>query len=258
MHFLQSGRAFFGALVVSGLAFAAQFAASPAAAQVFGPPMTIFGSVTDSAGDLPEDLVVEAYIGDKVCGKGKTQFTGDGSGRVTVYFADVVSREQTAGCGSDGAEVRVRIGDRFGAQTARWRPGPAQLDITFGNATPRAIPTFTPTPRPQTPAAATPTPGGPTLTPGRPTAAVSVSPGSSPSASPSATNTLTATPTLKGGLSIGPGGSQTDGGGGGDSGFPVWGIVAIALGGLALIGGGAGWAMARRRGGEDIAELPVE
>lgn len=247
-------RAPLAAGLIAGGLLAALLAPAATSAQVFGPPMTIFGSVTDSAGEIPADLPVEAYVGDTVCGRGKTQYTGDGAGRVAVYFADVVSREQTAGCGSDGAEVRIRIGDRFAAQTARWRPGPAQLDIVFGGATPRAIPTFTPTPRPtgaatSTPGNLTPTPAGGTTTP---TALASASP--SPSAT--LTSTATATATLRGGLSVGPstgpsGDSGDDGGG-----FPVWAIVAIALGGLAVVGGGAGWALARRRrDDDDIVEL---
>lgn len=129
----------------------ALFAAGPqsqASAQVFGPPMTVFGSVTDSGENVPADLPIEAYVGNTVCGRGQTQYTGDGNGRVTVYFADVVSREQTPGCGADGVDVRIKVGNRFAPQTLRWRPGPAQMDITFGDATPAAIPTFTPTPRP--------------------------------------------------------------------------------------------------------------
>ena len=53
-------------------------------------------------------LTVEAYIGDKVCGSGTTEFVGDGDSRVTVYAIDVVSKEQTAGCGGDG----LRPGNR--------------------------------------------------------------------------------------------------------------------------------------------------
>ena len=254
-------------LAAVGLAVAAVVAlASPgltgfASAQVFGPPMTVFGSVTDSDGDVPADLPIEALVGSTVCGRGKTQYTGDGDGRVTVYFADVVSREQTPGCGADGVEVQIKIGERIATQTLRWRPGPVQLDITFGDATPRPIPTFTPTPRP---GGSTATIEPPTRTPTpRPTASVATpaatSPGASPSASPSpspsptSTSTPTATPTLVGGLVTRA--ATTPGERPEDSGFPVWAFVVIALGALTAIGGGIGIVLARSRSHSDDDEI---
>lgn len=246
-----------------GLAVAAVVALAPpgltgfASAQVFGPPMTVFGSVTDSSGDVPADLPIEALVGNTVCGRGKTQYTGDGDGRVTVYFADVVSREQTAGCGADGVEVQIKIGERIASQTLRWRPGPVQLDITFGDATPRPIPTFTPTPRP---GGSTATVEPPTRTPTpRPTTPAATSPGPSPSASPSPspsptrTGTPTATPTLAGGLVTRA--ATTPGEPPDDSGFPVWAIVVIALGALTAIGGGIGIVLARSRSQSDDDEI---
>lgn len=230
-----------------------------ASAQVFGPPMTVFGSVTDSAGDIPPDLPVEALVAGTVCGRGKTEHTGDGDGRVTVYFADVVSREQTPGCGADGVDVQIRIGDRIAPQTLRWRPGPVQLDITFGDATPRPIPTFTPTPRPGATGTAEPPARTPTPVPTAPRSSTpGISPATSPSASPSPSpsNTATATPTatLAGGLvtrsPITPPGS-TD-----DSGFPIWAIVVIALGALTAVGGGIGVVLARARSRVEDEDLP--
>lgn len=205
---------------------------SSAAAQF--PPSTVYGSVTDSAGPVEAGLAVEAYIGDKLCGKGFTEFTGDGDAKVTVYSADVVTREQTAGCGFDGAEVRIKIGDRFAAQTASWRPGPVQLNLTFGNATPAAIPTFTPTPA----RTATPVPGSETATPGTATQSPV---GTIPAGSPGAGSPVA---TLAGGLTSstpGPGRSADEASGG----FPVWAIVVLGLGGIAVVGGGIGYAMSR-------------
>ena len=243
------------ALALGAVIALAAFTHVPARAQVFGPPMTLFGSVTDSDGPVGEGITVEAYIGGKVCGRGKTQFTGEGSGRVTVYSADVVSREQTAGCGSDGAEVKVKVGDRFAQQTAKWRPGPQQLDLTYGSATPAAIPTFTPTPtrvptQGPTTGPGTPTPRGNTPAGGTPATTASVT--ASTTGTPGPSSTATATPTLRGGLSS----SQPGGGGDGgdDGGFPVWGAVVAVLGGLALVGGGVGYLMARgRRHNDDLA-----
>ncbi len=238
----------FWSLAVATVAFAtASFLdVAGAGAQVFGPPMTVFGSVADSAEAVPEGLNVEAYVGDKVCGRGKTQFTGDGAGRVTVYYADVVSREQTGGCGSSGIEVRVKIGDRFASQTVRWQAGPQRLDVVFGSATPAPIPTFTPTPT-RTPTATrganapTPTPGGPSPA----TATVSGSAGASSTAA-RGTPTIATPGTIRGGIAS-PAAPGTGGADGGDGGFPVWGAVLAVVAGLALVGGGVGFLMAQNR-----------
>ncbi len=200
----------------------------------FGPPSTIFGSVTDSAGEVPAGLPVEAYVGDKLCSnQGRTEFTGDGASKVTVYFARVVSKEQAPGCGAEGVEVRLKIGDRFAPQTAKWHAPFVQVDVTFGSATPAPIPTFTPTtPGP----AGTPAPGG-TPAPA----------GTIPRGSPGAGSPV---PTLRGGVT-----NATPRAGGGSSsggdGFPLWAVVLIVLAGIAVTGGAIGYGMSRNRGRED-------
>jgi hypothetical protein len=220
------------ALSACALALAA---ATPAFAQ-FDPPSTIFGSVSDSEGPVPAGLPVEAYIGDTLCGKdGKTEYTGEGSARVTVYVVDVVANSQINGCGRAGAEVRIKIGDRFAPQVARWQAGPVQLDITFGSATPAPIPTFTPTPTrtPDPAATATPRPG---TTPGNGSPVATI-----PAGSPGAGSPITG-----GGVTSATPGQQnatsSDGGG-----FPVWGVIVLVLGAIAAIGGGAGYVLARNR-----------
>jgi len=221
---------------------------SSAAAQVFGPPSTVFGSVTDSAGPVAPDLPVEAYIGDKLCGTGKTQYTGEGSARITVYFVDVVSAEQTAGCGvkplnAPGSEVRIKIGERFAPTTTRWESGPVSMDVTFGDATPAPIPTFTPTSTRTAP----PANGSVTPVPSGTTAAGETPAGTIPAGSPGAGSPV---PTLRGGISSSQ--SAANGGGGGDDGgFPIWGVVVLVLGGIAAVGGGVGYAISRNRAGDD-------
>ncbi|GMV84145.1 MAG: hypothetical protein AMXMBFR80_00030 [Dehalococcoidia bacterium] len=218
----------------------------PALAQ-FDPPSTVFGSVADSEGEVPAGLPVEAYIGDVLCGtKGTTEHTGDGAARVTVYVVDVVSESQIAGCGANGRDIRVKIGDRFASQTVKWNPGPVQLDVTFGSATPAAIPTFTPVPTRIPEPRSTPEPGQ-TGTPGQVETIPPGSPGAgSPVSSPS------------GGItSATPGAQQA--GSGGDGGFPVWGVVVLILGGIAAVGGGVGYAMSRsRQQADDGLEPPLE
>jgi hypothetical protein len=209
----------------------------PAAAQ-FAPPSTVFGSISDAAGRVDAGLPVEAYIGETLCGsKGKTEFTGEGDSRVTVYVIDVVADSQTAGCGREraGQQVRIKIGDRFATQTATWDPGPVRLDVTFGNATPVPIPTFTPTP--------TRTPAPPTNTP-RPgetqTAVETIPPGSPGAGSPVAKSPV-------GGITSGTPGASSSGGGGDDDGggVPVWAVVLLVLGAVGVIGGGVGYMMSR-------------
>lgn len=227
---------------LAALAGAGALALSHAGAQIPSPPATVFGSVTDSEGPVPEKLKVEAYVGSKLCGEGETGFTGDGASRVTVYFADVVSDQQTAGCGKAGTEVRIKIGDRFATQTFLWEAGPTQLNITFGSATPAAIPTFTPTPpRSDTPAAGS--------TPGAAAAAIeTVPPGSPGAGSP--------VPGGRGGgvTSTDPKAleSQEDDGGG----FPIWAVAVLVLGGIAVVGGGVGFLMSRSRDADEDYLFP--
>lgn len=227
------------ALPAASLAAAALF--STVHAQ-FDPPSTVFGSIADSDGAVPAGVTVEAYIGDTLCGtKGRTEFTGDGAARVTVYVVDVVSESQIAGCGAVGREVRVKIGDRFATQTAKWNPGPVQLDVTFGSASPAVIPTFTPAPTRTPVPESTPEPGQ-TATPA---ATVETIPAGSPGA-----GSPVASP--RGGItSATPGAQNASSGGGG--GFPIWGVVVLILGGIAAVGGGVGYAMSRgsRAGADD-------
>jgi hypothetical protein len=230
------------ALPAAGLTAAALF--STVHAQ-FDPPATVFGSIADSGGVVPAGVAVEAYIGDTLCGtKGRTEFTGDGAARVTVYVVDVVSESQIAGCGVEGREIRVKIGDRFATQTAKWSPGPVQLDVTFGSASPAVIPTFTPAPTRTPVPESTPEPGQTAA----PAATVETIPAGSPGAgSPAASP--------RGGITSATPGTQNASSGGG-GGFPIWGVVALILGGIAAVGGGVGYAMSRSsRAGADDDDL---
>jgi hypothetical protein len=245
MHFLvrpRLGWVFFAAIVSVSLS-ATAFAAPRD--QLFGPPSTFVGMITDSAGPVPAGVKVEAYIGDTLCGTGKTESYAGG----TAYAVDVVSKEQTAGCGEQGVEVRIKVGDRFAKQTGKWDDGGnplVQLDLAFGSATPVAIPTSTPTP---TSAATkqTASSGTPTST-GSNAAARSVTVDTVPAGSPGAGSPI-ASPSSNptGGLTSASSGGPGGGDGGGGGGFPIWGIVLLAFGGVAAAGGGIGYAMSRRR-----------
>jgi len=213
---------------------------SRASAQ-FSPPSTVFGSISDSGGNVEAGVTVEAYIGSTLCGtKGKTEFTGEGSARVTVYVVDVVSESQTPGCGKMNAQqqIRIKVGERFADQTATWDPGPVRLDLTFGGATPVPIPTFTPAP---TRTAA------PQVNPqsGETPSAVETIPAGSPGAgSPVATSP-------QGGITTATPGAPDSGEEGDDGGLPVWAIALLVLGVLGAIGGGVGYLVSRNRDGDD-------
>ncbi|MEO6397677.1 MAG: hypothetical protein ABIP13_04350, partial [Tepidiformaceae bacterium] len=169
---------------------------------------------------------------------------GEGNAKVTVYAINVSADADVAGCGKDGSEVRIKIGDRFAAQTARWRAGAVQLDVTFGNATPAAIPTFTPTVARPTAPASTPVPGS-SAAPAATSAAAAV--GTIPAGSPGAGSPV---PTLSGGITSSTPAAQKSAAS--DDGFPVWGIVLLVLLGVGAIGGGVGYAMSRSRSADDL------
>lgn len=214
-----------------------------AAAQAFGPPMTLYGSVADSAGPVGAGVPAEAFIGETSCGKGKTELAGEAAGRVTAYVVDVVTREQKAGCGTLNAEVRIKIGERFATQTARWNAGPVRVDVTFGEATPAPIPTFTPTPT-RTPGPEV-TPNPPVTPTGGATGEATASPGpGTPTSAGTAASATSATP--RGGVITQnqAGGGRSPGNGGG---FPVWAAVVLILGAIAVVGGGAGFMLSRNR-----------
>jgi hypothetical protein len=203
-------------------------------AQLPDPPSTITGSITDAAGNVPAGVRIEAYVGNNLCGESETVYTGDGASRVTVYVVDVVSADQTGGCGEEGDAVRIKVGERLAPRAAVWEAGLVRFDIIFGeNVTPKPIPTFTPTPVPTiTPTPTlnlsngTPRPG----TTGTPDA--SASPGGSPTGTADGITSSTPAP---------PSSGDSDGGG-----LPVWGAVVLAVVGLGLVGGGVGIYLTRR------------
>ena len=228
--------------VLSGSLLIPALAVAGVAAQ-FSPPSTVLGSISDSSGPVPEGVKVEAYIGSVQCGLGgKTYYAGEGSDRVTVYVVDVVSESQTPGCGADNKEVRIKIGDRFVAQPVKWSAGLVRMDVTFGNATPVAIPTSTPAPT------RTPEPGvtpQPNQTAGQ---VATIPPGSPGAGSPVAT-------APQGGMTSATPGQQAASANGDDGGVPVWAIALLVLGGIGAVGGGVGYFMARNNrdsGGDDL------
>lgn len=232
--------------IALGAAFAAVASFGAASAQLPAPPSTITGSITDADGEVPAGLKIEAYVGNKLCGESETVYTGDGDARVTVYVVDVVSDDQTAGCGTSGDAVRIKVGDRLSPKAAVWEAGLVRFDIIFGeNVTPKPIPTFTPTP-PVTPTADASVSGGSIDSTGTPTATLR------PGETRTATATLTARST--GTTSSTPGAPGAGDSGDGGGGFPLWGTILLAVLGLGLAGGGIGIFLARRTTNEPAAQ----
>lgn len=227
-------------LITLSLPLALLATVSLAAAQLPDPPSTVTGSITDAAGDVPAGVRIEAYVGNKLCGESETVYTGDGDARVTVYVVDVVSDDQTEGCGTDGDPVRIKVGDRLSPRAAVWEAGLVRFDIIFGqNVTPKPIPTFTPTNTPTvTPTGtlsitATPTPGGDeTRRPTQTAATTTVAGASTPESTSDGVSSSTPAP---------PAAGDSE-----DGGFPVWGTVLLAIIGLGLVGGGIGIYLSRR------------
>jgi hypothetical protein len=94
------------------------------------------GALFDPAGE------VHALIRGVECGIPQFSFGG--------YSLSVVSAEQKAGCGTEGAEVQILIGTTLMAETP-WTPGFHRLDLeldTSGSPPPRVA---TPGPPPGTP-----------------------------------------------------------------------------------------------------------
>jgi hypothetical protein len=241
------------ALVVASVAFADRAHAQ------FGPPSTVWGAVADSAGQVPAGLAVEAYIDNTLCSlatdPGRTAFTGEGSSRITVYLVQVVSQEQKPGCGKPGATVRIKVGDRFADQTARWEAGLVRLDVSFGSATPPPIPTSTPVPG-STTSGATQAPGGGATTPGSggqsgSTPAAGTTPAAGGSESPAAGATQGSAQPVAGGLKTNTQATESDDD---DSGFAVWAFLGAGVVGLALAGGVIGLIAARRRNALDTID----
>jgi hypothetical protein len=112
------------------------------------PPDRFFGSVTLDGTPAPAGTSVVATIGGVSCGT--TTVKSD-----STYVLDVVSSNETAGCGTDGASVSFTVGGSpAGSDT--WTSGKfSQLDLAGQAAPPTTVP---PTTVPATAVPATPKP----------------------------------------------------------------------------------------------------
>jgi hypothetical protein len=197
------------ALVGIVLAGAVALMPGPIASAQPLPPNRFFGKATAS-GQPAAGAAIVALVGGTNCGSA----TADGSGN---YRLDVLSSGERPGCGTDGASVTFTVAGQRASQTGTWKQGEfTPLDLTGAAGTATATSTAAP------PTATATTPPGATAT---------VRPPTTTATAPVATATPV-TPVLP----------RT--GTGGDSGI---GWLALAIAGLAALGGGAILAVRRAR-----------
>jgi hypothetical protein len=132
-----------GVLVAAVVALISSLMAASVSAQPPTPPNRFFGNATVDGAPAPAGTNVTATIGGNVCGQ--TTVEAD-----STYVLDVVSSNQTAGCGTEGASVSFTVGGNPGG-SATWSSGKfTELNLA-GKAPP-------PTVAPPTVAPVTPTP----------------------------------------------------------------------------------------------------
>jgi hypothetical protein len=129
-----------GVLAVAVVALLSSLMAASVSAQPPTPPNRFFGNVTLDGALAPAGTNVTATIGGNVCGQ--TTVLAD-----STYVLDVVSSNQTSGCGTDGASVSFKVGGNP-AGSATWSSGKFTKQDLPGK-TPQ--PTAVSTPKPVTP-----------------------------------------------------------------------------------------------------------
>jgi hypothetical protein len=185
------------------LALALPLYAQRVAAQA-QPPNRYYGTVTINGQDQPEGTVVEAYIGNTLCGSG-TVDTRNGS---KIYLVDVLGAGQKPNCAKDGDKVTFKIAGLDAKETGTYDTAAAtHLDLTAsGTARNPAQPTVLapgaggtpapPPPIPTSPVGTSTPPPGVTETPEESPAAGAATETPSPEASATATLTATASATV--------------------------------------------------------------
>jgi hypothetical protein len=198
---LLAGASLLGAILL------AWHATTPTASAQAQPPNRYYGSVSINGQDQSEGTVVEAYIGNTLCGSGTVQSRNG----ATIYLVDVLGAGQKSGCANDGDKVTFKVAGLDAKETGTYTTAAAtRLDLSAsGNArNPAQQPTVlapgaggTPAPPPSLPTSevgiSTPPPPAFTGTPeegsARPAAEATETPG--PEATATATETATATAT---------------------------------------------------------------
>jgi hypothetical protein len=166
------------------------------------PPNRFFGVIKINDKEQPEGTVVEAYIGNNLCGSGKVE---NRNGQI-IYVVDVLGAGQKQNCAKDGDTVKFKVAGLDAKETSKYQTAAAtHLDLTASGTpkniaqptvlapgqggTPAPPPTFTPVPTQppaETPAASSAPEGG-----GTPAAGESATPAPTETATPTATSSPT-------------------------------------------------------------------
>jgi hypothetical protein len=124
------------------------------------PPTRFYGTVLLNGEVPPPDTVVEAYVGDVLCGAGIVQDLGDpiGMGYLIDVFADAVQ----SGCGTDGVTVTFRVAGVLAYESGGFQTGSfVQLDLSADGEPappPSPAPEMPPVTEPEQPPAPEPQP----------------------------------------------------------------------------------------------------
>jgi len=142
-----------GVLVAAVVALISSLMAASVSAQPPPiPPDRFFGNATVDGAPAPAGTNVTATIGGNVCGQ--TTVKAD-----STYVLDVMSSNQTAGCGTEGASVSFTVGGNPGG-SATWSSGQfTELDLAGKTPPPPTVPPPTVAPKTPTPVVITGTGG---------------------------------------------------------------------------------------------------
>jgi hypothetical protein len=199
-------------------------------------PATFFGSVTINGEAAPTGTEVRGFIDGLDCTQSAPgERPAIREGQATAYVIAVVHDSQRPGCGRPGVTVTFTIAGEPASQRATWQPGPFQVDLSIGPGAIVPLPTATPTVE-GPPATSTNLPSEPSPLPGTPPTDDVTLPGT-----PFPGNTPPGGDGLVSGAGAEPGNSNGSG-----SLLPLL-VAAVVL--LAVLGGGAGYALSRRRPG---------
>ena len=123
-------------------------------AQTPPPPTRFYGAVYLNGVAPPIDTVIQAYVGEVLCGESRVLDLGEPIG--IGFFIDVFGESSAAGCGTDGATVTFRLAGVPVNEMGTFQTGSfVRLDLTADGeagtppSPPEPIPDSVPQPEPR-------------------------------------------------------------------------------------------------------------
>ncbi|MBV7336268.1 hypothetical protein KFU94_50155 [Chloroflexi bacterium TSY] len=96
-----------------------QVSSAAAKSNFFLAPATYYGYLHPNDGLTPEaNQPIEAWVGNRLCGKGQTKAVGEQIGFVVIVYAD--DSDRAGGCGASGRSVQFRINDQVLYPEVAW------------------------------------------------------------------------------------------------------------------------------------------